>query len=48
MGSKYRIDYRQYDDVCSYEYQTRWLVLAIYKLIKIRFKYELVNFSYRK
>lgn len=48
MGNNYRINYKQYDDICSYEYQTKWLVLAICKFIKIRFKYELVDFSYRK
>lgn len=48
MGSKYRINYKQYNDICGYEYQTKWLVVAIYKFIKTRIKYELVDFSYRK
>lgn len=48
MGSKYTINYRQYDEYCGYEYQTKWLIVAIYKFIKIRMKYELVDFSYRK
>lgn len=48
MGSKYRINYRQYNDKCGYEFQTKWLILAICKFIKLRIKYELVDFSYRK
>ena len=48
MSTKYRINYRQYDDICGYEYQTKWLVLAIYKSIKLKFKYELVALVYRK
>lgn len=48
MGNKYRINYRQYDEFCGYEYQTEWLILALCKFINVRFKYELVNFSYRK
>lgn len=48
MSNKYRINYRQYDDICGYEYQTKWLVMAICKFIKLRFKYELIDLSYRK
>lgn len=48
MGNKYRISYRQYEDMCGEEYQTGWFILAICKLINLRFKYELVDFSYRK
>lgn len=48
MGLHYRINYRQYDDMLCKEYQTNNLICAIYKLIALRFKYELVDFSYRK
>ena len=48
MSTKYRINCRQYDDICGCEYQTKWLVLAVFKFIKLRFKYELVDLSYRK
>lgn len=48
MGSKYRISYKQYDDLCFYEYQTRWLIAAVFKFVKLRFKYELVDFVYKK
>lgn len=48
MGSRYRINYRQYDDIVGYEYQTKWLVAAIVKLIVLRIKYELVDFTYRR
>lgn len=48
MSAKYRINYRQYDDICGCEYQTKWLVLTVFKFIKLKFKYELVDLSYRK
>ncbi|HBJ1650935.1 TPA: hypothetical protein LA460_000154 [Clostridium botulinum] len=48
MGNKYRISYRQYDEMCGCEYQTNRFFLAICKFINVRFKYELVDFSYRK
>lgn len=47
MGSKYRINYKQYNDKFGYEYQTNWFVIAIVKFALIRMKYEIVDFSYR-
>lgn len=48
MGSRYRINFKQYDDKLSYEYQTKWLLMAVFKFIMLRINYELVDFSYRK
>lgn len=48
MGDKYRINYRQYNDRLSCEYQTKWFIVAIVKFTLLRIKYELVDFSYRK
>lgn len=48
MGSKYRINYKQYDDIFGCEYKTKWFVLAVLKFIRLRIKYDLVDFAYRK
>jgi hypothetical protein len=48
MGSKYSILYRQYDEKGWNEYQTEWIALWLFKLIKVSISFECIDGKIRK
>lgn len=49
MGSRYNILYSNYDDMAwRGSYKSQWLIPAIIAFVRLRFKYDSVNFNWSK
>ena len=49
METRYMINYKYYNDKYWHEgVQTQFLIKALYKIIILRLKYDIVDFNYRK
>ncbi len=48
MGNKYIIDYRNYNDKFCREYQTNSFIKLVFKLFKLKRRYECINITIRK